>query len=271
MAGGEKILRVCILGATGRMGSAVAAEINSNYKGRVEIVAGVTAEPFEKGAKVAGTNAPLYPPSELSKAIADADCTISFTTPEAEASNVPVIAAAGKNIVIGTTGMNEAQLSTVRKAIERSKGCAVIASNFSPLVNTQIYLAKRAAEILGPLGYDFGIIEEHHTGKKDAPSGTAKTMANMVIGAKACDKVIYRKEEMRVKEKGELDMCVLRLGGTPGQHELRVVGKHGRLIIESLMYSRSEFASGAIQSALWLAKNGKPGRIYGIAEILGIG
>jgi len=192
--------------------------------------------------------------SELEKALANAQIAISFTSPDAEVQNVPKIAAMKRDFVIGTTGMNEDQLAKVRTAIATNGVSAVIAANFSPLVNVQINPAKKAASLLAPLGYEFGIVEEHHSAKKDAPSGTAKKIIAAVGGARIAPQ----------------NISALRLGGTPGQHELRIVGAHGRLTLESLMYSRADFAKGALEAALWLQKNRKPGKIFGMEDILNL-
>jgi len=65
-------------------------------------------------------------------------------------------------------------------------------------------------------------------------------------------------------------MAVLRLGGTAGAHDVRIVGPHGRLEINTLMYDRSDFARGAIEAALWLQKNRKPGKTFGMEDMLGL-
>lgn len=268
------MLRICIVGAAGRMGRAVASEAFA-YAERMRIASGIETDssPFV-GKYITATGiadageAKIYGASRLADALRDADATISFSSPEAEAQNVPKIAALGKKMVIGTTGMSAEQMAAVRNAISQSKSSAVISPNFSPLVNVQMALAKRAAQLLAPLGYDFGVVEEHHTGKKDAPSGTAKKIAEGIAAAGGPGRVAYRGEGLQPKQKGELDMAVLRLGGTAGAHEVRIVGAHGRLVIETLMYSRSDFAKGAVEAALWLERNAQAGRVFGMEDIL---
>jgi 4-hydroxy-tetrahydrodipicolinate reductase len=270
------MLRICIVGAAGRMGRAVAAEALA-YAERMRVVSGVEtdASPFvgryitAAGIADAG-EARIYGASRLADALQEADATISFSAPEAEAQNVPKIVALGKMMVIGTTGMSAEQMQAVKDAIAKSRSSAVISPNFSPLVNVQMALAKRATQLLAPLGYDFGVVEEHHTGKKDAPSGTAKKIAEGIAAAGGPSKATYRSEGLQPKQKGELDMAVLRLGGTAGEHEVRIVGAHGRLVIETLMYSRSDFAKGAIEAALWLERNAQAGRVFGMEDILKI-
>ncbi len=256
------MLKICMVGAMGRMGQAILYEAMTNYKDEVQFVSGVDKEACD----LCGTA--VFPSEKMDEAVKDAEVTINFTHADAEAENVKKIANAGKDIVIGTTGLSNEQLKEIETAIYDAGVSAVIAPNFSPLVNTQMFLAKRAAQILAPLGYDFGIIEEHHTGKKDSPSGTAKALARSVIEGDGPSRENYWKEEKREKQKGELDMGVMRLGGSPGQHEVRIVGKHGRLVIETLMYTRADFAKGAIEAAVWLKENRKPGKIFEMRDIL---
>ena len=266
------MLRICIFGAAGRMGQTIAAECLSGYAGKIKIVSGVDAPNSPGVGKTFADGAKIFSSNEIDKALKEVDCTLNFTAPEAEVQNVPKIVALGKNIVVGTTGLTEEQIKTIRQTIEKSKVAAVISPNFSPLVNAQMLLTRRASEILAPLGYDFAIVEEHHTGKKDAPSGTAKKLAQLISNStnSAPKKLVFRQEGLKAKERGELDMAALRLGGSAGQHEVRIVGPAGRLTIESLMYSRADFAKGAIESALWLQKNAKAGKIFSMEDILNL-
>jgi len=266
------MLRVCIFGAGGRMGRAVAAEALAGYRERVKIVSAVERPNSpDVGKTVPGTDVLILSSEGIEDALkAGVDVVVSFSAPNADAAYAPRIAARGIDLVIGTTGFAEEQLRMIEDGVRKSKASAVIAPNFSPLVNTQFYLTREAAKILAPYGYDYGIVEEHHVMKKDAPSGTAKKLAREIIGMGAAKEVAYRGEGLREKVRGELDMAVLRLGGTAGEHEVRIVGQHGRLTIGTLMYSRSDFARGALEAALWLQKNRKPGRIFGMEDVMGL-
>ncbi|MBI4399643.1 4-hydroxy-tetrahydrodipicolinate reductase [Candidatus Micrarchaeota archaeon] len=265
------MLGISIFGAGGRMGEAITQEILTNYRNKVALISGLESPNSKRiGKNIPGTGIIILSSASLDKALKNVDTTINFTTPEAEIQNIPKIAQAKKDIILGTTGFTSEQMKIIEDSIVKNKVSAVISPNFSPLVNTQMLLTKKASEILAPLGYDVGLIEEHHTGKKDSPSGTAKKLANIIISTKAANKINYRSEGLKAKEKGELDIGVLRLGGTAGQHEVRIVGTHGRLVIESLMYNRADFAKGAIDAALWLQKNRKPGKIFSMEDVLGI-
>ncbi|MFH1285570.1 MAG: 4-hydroxy-tetrahydrodipicolinate reductase [Candidatus Micrarchaeota archaeon] len=261
------MLKIAVFGARGRMGRAVCSEVLINYKGKIELVSGVESESLASGV-VEGSGAKVYSARELEKALASVDLSIHFASAEADCEAVCKALSLGKLCVVGTTGFSSEQMKRMKDALAKSRGSLFIAPNFSPLVNVQIMLAKKAAQVLAPLGYDFGVVEEHHVKKLDSPSGTAKKLADAVVEGRGSGKLTYRKEEKRAREKDEVDMAVLRLGGTAGEHEVRIVGEHGRLEINSLMYSRADFARGAIEAALWLAKNAKAGRLFGMSEML---
>ncbi|MEM4389783.1 MAG: 4-hydroxy-tetrahydrodipicolinate reductase [Candidatus Micrarchaeia archaeon] len=266
------MLRICIFGAGGRMGRAVAAEALTSYADRIRVVSAIERPNApEVGKTVPGTDVLILSSEGLEEALkVGVDCVVSFSAPNADAAYAPRIAAKGIDLVIGTTGFSEEQLRAIHEGIKRSRASAVISPNFSPLVNAQFYLTRTAAKILAPYGYDYGIIEEHHIMKKDAPSGTAKKLAREIIGVGAAKEVVYRGEGLREKVRGELDMAVLRLGGTAGEHEVRIVGQHGRLTIGTLMYNRSDFARGALEAALWLEKNREPGRVFSMEDVMGL-
>ncbi|MBI5159160.1 hypothetical protein HY992_03500 [Candidatus Micrarchaeota archaeon] len=237
------------------MGLVVASEIAKNYVGRVKITSAVDAPNSPLAGKlVPGTGVRVSAPSKLGEALKQADCVISFATPEAEAENIEAVTKAGKNIVVATTGFSEQQRKTIEKAIFSSSSSAVISPNFSPLVNVQFFLSRIAAEKLASLGYEFGVLDEHHSAKKDSPSGTAK-------------KIVAELEKGGAKN---VQVHAFRLGGTPGIHDVHVVGANGRLSINSLMYNRADFARGAIEAALWLEKNKKKGKIFGMDDLLGL-
>ena len=251
------------------MGSAISAEMLAGYADKVRLVSAVDAEDSPlSGKTVHGTDVLVLTPSGLEEALKNADCCINFSLPEAEVESVPEIVSAGKNVVLATTGFTEEQFKKIEDAVESSEASMLYAPNFSPLVNVQLHLAKIAVEKLALLGYDFGVVEEHHTRKKDAPSGTAKKLLGNVSSSGGGERIVFRNEGSGPWKKGDLDAAVFRLGGTPGQHELRIVGKHGRMVLETLMYSRADFAKGAIEGALWLRENGEPGKIYGMEDVL---
>lgn len=254
---------ICICGITGRMGTAVTEEILKSYSAKLNIKSGIAKEAGTdyKGVRVYGLE-PI--------ALKEVNGIIDFSSPAALLKLVE-LAAATKNvqfIVSGTTGLNEEQVKQIEETVGKSSLSMILSPNFSPLVNTQIMLCEKAAAVLTKFGYDFGLLDEHHTLKKDAPSGTAKKILAKVSKATGISKINYWHEENRLKEKGTIDVAVLRTGGTPGIHEFRIVGEHGRLTIDSLMYNRSDFAKGAVESLLWLSLHGKEGKLHSFEEVM---
>ena len=255
------MLNVALVGM-GRMGKEIAGCIKTSYTSNVQIVSCIDLQ----GGSYEGLA--ITPNTDLESAIKGADVAINFTTPTSETELSERIAKCGVDLVIGTTGLSEIDWARVQDAIEKNDISAVIASNFSILVNLQFALAKKTGETLKSLNYDFAVFEEHHTGKLDSPSGTARSIAEVLIATGAAQKMNFRGEGKKKHEPGEIDMAISRNGGMPATHELRVGGQHGLLNISTLMYSRKEFAVGAIESALWLKANRKQGHIFGMGDLL---
>lgn len=132
-------------------------------------------------AGVCDSDVRIVDSSKLQEAVREADVFMSFTTPEAEVANLPVVAGLGKKIVVGTTGLSDEQMAKIREAVSK-KVPAVISPNYAIGVNVMFNLTKALAKL--PSDYDFSITEVHHTGKKDAPSGTAKKLGALVSEAR---------------------------------------------------------------------------------------
>ncbi len=255
------MIKVALIGM-GRMGREIANELRASYANKAQIVACIDlAQGSYEGMSI-------LPADKLESALKGVDVAIDFTTPAAEPALAERIAKCGVDLVIGTTGIGEADLAKIRESVKKCAVSAVIAPNFSILVNVHFALAKKAATTLRGLSYDFAVFEEHHTGKVDSPSGTARKLAEVVIAEGAAKRINFRGAGKKKHEQGEIDMAITRVGGMPGYHELRVGGAHGLLNITSLMYSRKEFATGAIESALWLNKNRKPGKVFTMEDVL---
>src|SRR5208283_4692882 len=120
-----------------------------------------------------------------------------------------------------------------------------------------------------PSGYDFSINEIHHTGKKDAPSGTAKKLGDIVSNARGYSKIVSGREGISPRQASELEVTALRAGGVPGIHDLIVAGPYEMLRIEHIAFSRNVFAQGAVFAAEWLSKKTKP-EVYSMADVLGL-
>jgi len=166
--------------------------------------------------------------------LADAAVVIDFTTPDAVLENIEGCARAGKNLVVGTTGWY-GQIPRIRQLVEESGIGFLYASNFSVGVNLFFEIAKTAAAALRHQ-YDGQILERHHIHKKDAPSGTAVTLQNIVRDASG----------------KQLEITSFREGEVVGLHELLFDSAADRIYLCHDAKSRLGFAQGAVRAAEWL-------------------
>lgn len=163
----------------------------------------------------------------------DAVC-IDFTTPDAFRANYKCIAEKFKAAVVGTTGWNDIRDEVV-SYFEKCGTTLVYSSNFSIGVNVLFAASERAAALLEGKGYECSITETHHIHKKDAPSGTAKTLAGIVASSMNCP---------------EPQITSIREGEVPGIHTLEMTSYCDRLTFTHEAFSREGFAAGAIVAAL---------------------
>lgn len=224
-------LRVLLVGAAGRMGKTISDLATDNSE--IEIVGRCDlGDPIEQAMK-------------------NCDVTIDFSQPEAIAGICNAAIKHSKPLVVGTTGHSEAQ----RKIIEEAGRVLpiVVASNFSVGVNVLFWLTRKAAEKLGD---DFAaeIVETHHTMKKDAPSGTAKTLAEGLNESK--------------KTQNEVPIRSIREGDVVGEHTVIFSGPGERLELTHRAASREIFARGALRAAKWIAH--QPAGVYSMQDVLGM-
>jgi len=202
----------------------------------------------------------------LCDAVSNADVYITFTSPDAEVLNLPAVAKMGKRIVLGTTGFTAEQNRIIRAAVE-TKVPAVFSPNYSVGVNVLFKLAEVLKAF--PQEYNFSISEIHHTAKKDAPSGTALKLGEIISGIRGYTATVYGREGTSVRKAEELEIVAMRAGGVPGIHDLIVAGPYEMLKIEHTAFSRNGLAQGAVYAAEWLSKQNNPG-IYSMATVLGL-
>jgi 4-hydroxy-tetrahydrodipicolinate reductase len=225
----KKPVRVALIGARGRMGQTIFGAAQNDPK--IDIVA----------------------QCDLGDAIelAIKDCEVAIDFSNAGAINEICSAALKQRttLVIGTTGHSPDQ----RQLIERTAKSVptVLASNFSVGVNVLFALTRRAAEILGS-EFKPEIVETHHTQKKDAPSGTARTLGEIL------------------KQAGKSDVPIrsIREGDAVGEHTVAFVGPSERLELTHRAGSREIFARGALRAAEWIV--GKPAGLYSMQDVLGL-
>lgn len=261
------MVKICVAGATGKMGSVVVREAVSKGFQIVGAVASPNDPNVGKSLREAGIcdlDIKVVGPDKLSEAIRNADVYITFTTPDAEVSNLPIVAEAGKRIVMGTTGFTEEQMRKVKEAV-LGRVPAVFSPNFAFGVNILFKLAQIMQSL--PPEYDISITEVHHTGKRDAPSGTAKKLGEIISTLRGYSKVVYGREGLNPRAPKELEIASLRVGGVPGIHDLIVAGPYEMLRIEHTAFARGVFAQGALYATEWICKQNEP-KIYGVEDIL---
>ena len=263
------MIRICIAGAAGKMGNAIIQEATA--KGH-EIVGALEAAGHPAIGKtlkqlgIADSAVCIMGPENLKEAVANADVYITFTSPAAEVQNLPAVAKLGKRIILGTTGLTKEQDRIVRAAVE-SKVPAVFSPNYSVGINILFKLAEVLKAF--PPDYTFSISEIHHTAKKDAPSGTAMKLGEIISGIRGYTTTVHGREGTSVRKADELEIVAMRAGGVPGIHDLIVAGPNEMLRIEHTAFNRNVLAQGAVYAAEWLSKQTNPG-IYSMATVLGL-
>lgn len=264
-------LRVCLIGATGRMGALIAREASREM---FEIT-GAVAAPADPGVGkslrdlgIRDSDTRVSPPSSLARLLAKSDVCISFTSAQAEVSNLRTVAEGGVPYVSGTTGLTPQQRKEANAALT-GRVPAVIASNFS--VGANLLIAMSAALKALPQGFDVSIVEAHHSGKADAPSGTALSIAREVSKARGYTKTVSGRSGASKRAPDELEVSSLRGGGTPGIHTVHAFGPHEMITLEHVAFSRTAFALGALHAAEWVTAKRREPRVYSMAEVLGLG
>jgi 4-hydroxy-tetrahydrodipicolinate reductase len=263
------MLKLCIAGAAGRMGNAVISEAvakGHQVTGAIEAQGNPCIGKTLRELGIGDFDTKIVSPDRISEACRDADVYVTFTTPAAEIQNIPAVAAMGRRVILGTTGFTEEQDRQIREAME-GKVPAVFAPNFSVGVNILFSLAKALKAF--PQDYTFSISEIHHTGKKDAPSGTAKKLGQIITDVRGYKRTVYGREGMSPRQPEELEIVALRAGGVPGIHDLIVAGPHEMLKIEHVAFSRSVLAQGAVYAAEWLSSQTQP-KVFSMQDVLGL-
>ncbi len=202
-------------------------------------------------------------------ALGAADVLIDFTRPEATLQHLRACEAAGVNMVIGTTGFDDAGKQAIRAAA--AKIAIVFAPNMGVGVNAMFKLLDVAAHILND-GYDVEIIEAHHKHKVDAPSGTALKMGEVIAqarGEKLGQVATYGREgTIGERKAGTIGFASIRGGDVIGDHTVLFAGTGERIEITHKASSRTAYASGSMRAARFLA--GRRTGLYDMFDVLGL-
>ena len=236
-------IRVALIGAAGRMGQAIIGLAKSED---VEVVARIDLGDL--------------------LAFAEADVAIDFSHADATALVCEVAIKSKTPLVIGTTGHSAKERDYVVAASKQIP--IVLASNFSVGVNALFALTENAVKILGS-DFDLEIVETHHRMKKDAPSGTAKTLAEILQRARQT-RILRHGREGIVGERGKSEIGIhsVRGGDVVGDHTVIFAGQGERLELTHRASSRETFAHGALRAARYVI--GKSPGLYDMRAVLGL-
>jgi 4-hydroxy-tetrahydrodipicolinate reductase len=241
--------RIIITGSKGRMGRMLAA-----------------CAPQHAGLEIVGQ---IDQGDDLRSVIAAGDVVVDFSFHTATFGIASLCAEHRKAMVIGTTGHSETDRARITGL--SSQIPMVFSSNFSTGVNTLFWLTRKAAEILGP-AFDLEIVEMHHRLKRDAPSGTAKTLAEILaqVRQQQLEKVARygRSGILGERTATEIGVHSLRGGDVVGDHTVVFAGPGERVELTHKASGREILANGALRAAAWAVKQ-KPG-LYSMQDVLGL-
>ncbi len=265
-----KRLRICVVGATGRMGGTIIRDAPADGFEIAGAVAAAGEAAVGKTLRELGTaevDVRVHGPEALGELLQQSDVCISFTSAAAEVANLSTVIASGRPFILGTTGFTDEQRRWVVDSIS-GKIPAVMTSNFSVGANVLFAIAASLKNL--PKDFDISIMEAHHSGKADAPSGTAVTIAEIVSKARGYSRTVHGRTGLSKRASDEVEVISLRGGGVPGIHEIYAFGPNEMLKFEHLALSRSVFAQGALLASRWVAEGREP-RVYSMLDVLGLG
>lgn len=266
-------VRIAVMGPAGRMGRTLVAAIDQDAE--AQLAAGIV----ESGSSLAGADLGelagvgrlgVTASDDLTAVADDFDVLIDFTNPATTLANLAFCAEHGKRLVIGTTGLDDAQLAELDGYRDRVP--MVFAPNMSVGVNLTLNLLATAARALGDEGYDIEVIEAHHRHKVDAPSGTALKMGEVVADALGRTLkehgVFERVGQCGPRSDKEIGFATVRAGDIVGEHTVMFATEGERIEITHKASSRMTFARGAVRAARWVA--GREAGRYDMQDVLGL-
>jgi 4-hydroxy-tetrahydrodipicolinate reductase len=265
------MLNIVIPGASGRMGKMLIEAVAADPHTQLHAALDLPNSPAlgQDAAAFLGQSQGVLIGADIPAAVAGAHCLIDFTRPEGTLVHLDACVAAGVNMVIGTTGFNEAQKARIAEAAQTI--AIVMAPNMSVGVNVTLKLLEMAAKALST-GYDIEIIEAHHRHKVDAPSGTALKMGEVIadaIGRDLNDCAVYeRYGHTGERDPSTIGFATIRGGDIVGDHTVLFAGTGERIEISHKSSSRATYASGSLRAVHFLAQCG-PG-LYNMDDVLGL-
>ena len=262
-------LKIAIAGVNGRMGRVLVEAVNNHPD---TVLSGALEH---SGSEVLGLDAGFASGLKTGVAISDdvdavlaqSDVLIDFTRPEPTLKHLQKCVEKGVNIIIGTTGFDDAGKAAIQAASE--KIAIVFASNFSVGVNLVFKLLEKAAKVMGDY-CDIEIIEAHHRHKVDAPSGTALSMGEHIAKTLGRDLkthgVFCRDGIIGERKRDEIGFSTIRASDVVGEHSVWFADIGERVEIAHKASSRMTFANGAVRAAKWL--EGKDKGLFDMTDVL---
>ena len=250
-------IKIAVAGCLGRMGQEISKQILQNKN--LEFLGGFEHKkhkdinkPLNKVSDIQSSKLVIANPTQLIKG---ANVIIDFTTPESTLDNLKIASVNKTAVVIGTTGMTDAQKKKVKAYSKKIP--ILMSSNMSVGVNLLFKLVKQTAGSLKDINYDIEIAETHHKHKKDAPSGTALSLGEYAAEGRKTNlnkaKVLDRTKKLTSRKKGEIGFSVTRGGEIAGEHTVSFIGDNDRIDLVHKANNRSIFVSGAVEAALFIS------------------
>jgi 4-hydroxy-tetrahydrodipicolinate reductase len=264
--------RIAITGAAGRMGKVLIEAVSQTADvslGAAIVSPNSSLAGVDIGELAGFGKLGMKTSTSLQQVADNFDVLIDFTNPHLTLQNLAECAQLGKMLVIGTTGLDEAQKQVLRDYASAMP--VVYAPNMSVGINLLLDILHRVASVLQD-GYDVEIIETHHRHKVDAPSGTAIRLGEVVADAmgrelKSC--AVYGREGiMSSRTSTEIGFATVRAGDVVGDHTVLFASEGERIEITHKASSRMTFAKGAVRAASWLMQ--KPAGLYDMQDVLGL-
>jgi len=266
------MIKVIVCGGCGKMGSKVAQLIYQNKDmGLIGIIESPSHPSIGKdwGISVGLGKTEVIITDNLEEIIQNTDQIVEFTNPQISLKHLEIVSKCKKPMIMGTTGFSSKEIEKINRL---AQGIPFLLSpNMSLGVNLLFKLAAETAAALSD-DYDIEIVEAHHRFKKDAPSGTAKKLAQEIAKAKgvSLDKVaIYNREGIiGERKRGEIGIHSIRGGDITGEHTVMFTALGERLELTHKAHNRDTFAYGTIQAIKFM--EGKPAGFYEMKDVLKI-
>jgi 4-hydroxy-tetrahydrodipicolinate reductase len=266
------MIRIAITGAAGRMGRTLVQALEGNAKLKLSVALERPGVPLlgSDAGELAGVGRLDVPVTDsLPDSLSKFDTLVDFSIPEATLATLAVCRKAGKSMVIGTTGIDAAGRDAIRAASREIP--IVFAPNYSVGVNLCFRLIELAARVWGD-DVDVEVIEAHHRGKVDAPSGTALKMGEILaqtLDRDLAENAVYGRQGITgPRNRKTIGFETIRAGDIVGEHTVMFAGAGERVEITHRAGSRMNFAIGAMRAAQWLA--GRPSGLYDMQDVLSL-